>query len=300
MIGGIAIGFQSAIPALLIIAVAVLAGVPARGHVRRGPSLPWACSERSESRSASTPTARSPTNAGGIAEMAQPAARGSRAHGTRSTRPETRTAAIAKGFRHRLRSPHGHSRSSWLTAPALAGLDWTLSVNILNPVVLVGLFIGGVSSRFMFSADTMNAVGACGRCGHPRGAAPVSARSPGLKEGKPEAKADYAKCVGHHDGQLAQGDDQARRPRRGHSDCGSGLPARSPNALAGPACGFARGGASRSRSCSPTRAALGDNAKKHIEKSGGKGTDRHKSRGGRRHGGRSLQGTPRVPRSTSS
>ena len=70
--------------------------------------------------------------------------------------------------------------------------DMNLAVSLMNPAVLVGLFIGGMLP-FVFSAMTMQAVG--------RAAEKIVEEVrrqfkeiPGLMEGK--AKPDYASCVG--------------------------------------------------------------------------------------------------------
>ncbi|MDJ0973074.1 MAG: sodium-translocating pyrophosphatase [Planctomycetota bacterium] len=269
VIAGIAIGFKSAIPALLIIAVAVLAGYLLAGMY--GVTLAavgmLGTLGITVGVDAYGPIA---DNAGGIAEMA---------HLPPEVRERTdaldsagnTTAAIAKGFA---------IGSAALTAlalfvaysAALTELGWDLSLNILDPVVLVGLFIGGVVP-FMFSADTMNAVG--------RAAGAVIKEVqrqfrevPGLKEGKPEAKADYAKCV---DITTASALKEMIRP----GILAVVIPVAvgcflGPNALGGLLAGSLVAGVPLAIMLANAGGAW-DNAKKHIEKTGGKGTERHKS-----------------------
>ncbi|MGB4337581.1 MAG: sodium-translocating pyrophosphatase [Bacillota bacterium] len=131
-------------------------------------------------------------NAGGVAEMA-----GMPPHVRERTDAldslGNTTAATGKGFA---------IGSAGLTALALIAAyrdqisivapDMNLAVSLMNPAVLVGLFIGGMLP-FVFSAMTMQAVG--------RAAEKIVEEVrrqfkeiPGLMEGK--AKPDYASCVG--------------------------------------------------------------------------------------------------------
>ena len=269
IIGGLGIGFKSAVLPLLIIVVAVVAGNLLAGMF--GITLAavgmLGTLGITVGVDAYGPIA---DNAGGIAEMA---------HLPPEVRERTdsldaagnTTAAIAKGFA---------IGSAALTAlalfvayrEALGALDWQLNLDAGNPIVLAGLFIGGVIP-FLFSADTMNAVG--------RAAQQVIhevqrqfRETPGLKEGDPSAKADYARCV---DITTAGALREMIRP---------GLLAvlipivvgcfLGPNALGGLLAGSLVAGVPLAIMLSNAGGAW-DNAKKHIEQTGGKGTDRHKA-----------------------
>ncbi|MEZ6028077.1 MAG: sodium-translocating pyrophosphatase [Planctomycetota bacterium] len=269
IIGGLALGFKSAVLPLVIIAIAVVGG--------------WLLGDMFGITMAAVGMlgtlgitvgvdAYGPIadNAGGIAEMA---------HLPPEVRERTdsldaagnTTAAIAKGFA---------IGSAALTAlalfvaykTALAKFGVILDLDAGHPVVLAGLFLGGVIP-FLFSADTMNAVG--------RAAQSVIhevqrqfRETPGLKEGDPNAKADYARCV---DITTAGALKEMVRP---------GLLAviiplavgclLGPDALGGLLAGSLIAGVPLAIMLANAGGAW-DNAKKHIEKTGGKGTPRHKA-----------------------
>ena len=265
VIAGLAIGFKSAVPALVIIGVAVLVGYQLAGMF--GITL---CAVGMLGTLGITVgvDAYGPIadNAGGIAEMA---------HLPPEVRERTdaldaagnTTAAMAKGFA---------IGSAALTALALfiaykqaVGIE---QLDVLEPIVLVGLFIGGVIP-FLFSADTMNAVG--------RAAQSVIHEVqrqfrdvPGLKAGDPNAKPDYETCVDI----TTQG---ALKEMIRPGVLAVVIPVAvgcflGPSALGGLLAGSLVAGVPLAIMLANAGGAW-DNAKKHIEKTGGKGTDRHKA-----------------------
>jgi K(+)-stimulated pyrophosphate-energized sodium pump len=279
IIGGIALGFRSAVLPMIIICVAVIAGYMLGGGGTPGMfGITLAAVGMLGTLGITVGVdAYGPIadNAGGIAEMA---------HLPPEVRERTdsldaagnTTAAIAKGFA---------IGSAALTAlalfvaykgamvQALAGIDgMSFSLDVMQPVVLAGLFIGGVVP-FLFTADTLNAVG--------RAAQAVIKEVqrqfrevPGLKEGKEGAVADYARCV---DITTRGALREMIRP---------GLLAviipilvgclLGPNALGGLLAGALIAGVPLAIMLANAGGAW-DNAKKYIEKTGGKGTPRHKA-----------------------
>ncbi len=269
IIGGLALGFKSAVFPLLIICVAIVGGYLLGGMF--GITLAavgmLGTLGITVGVDAYGPIA---DNAGGIAEGA---------HLPPEVRERTdaldsagnTTAAIAKGFA---------IGSAALTAlalfvaygTALESYKWTLSLDVLNPIVLAGLFIGGVVP-FLFTADTMNAVG--------RAAQAVIKEVqrqfrdiPGLREGKEGVKADSAKCVdittqGALKEMVKPGVLAVLIPLA--VGCFLG-----PNALGGLLAGSLVAGVPLAIMLANAGGAW-DNAKKHIEKTGGKGTERHKA-----------------------
>ncbi len=269
IIGGLGIGFRSALLPLVLICIAVVAGYELGGMF--GITLAaigmLGVLGITVGVDAYGPIA---DNAGGIAEMA---------HLPPEVRERTdsldaagnTTAAIAKGFA---------IGSAALTAlalfvaykAALSNLGWELNLDVSRPIVLAGLFLGGVIP-FLFSADTMSAVG--------RAAQAVIhevqrqfREVPGLKEGRDDARADYATCV---DITTKSALSEMIKPGL----LAVLIPALvgillGPDALGGLLAGSLAAGVPLAIMLSNAGGAW-DNAKKHIEATGGKGSERHKA-----------------------
>ncbi|HVG94580.1 MAG TPA: sodium/proton-translocating pyrophosphatase, partial [Planctomycetota bacterium] len=150
--------------------------------------------------------------------------------------------------------------------------DLVVSFDLSRSKVLAGALIGGVIP-FLFSAYALNAVG--------RAAQSVIKEVqrqfreiPGLREGRPDARPEYAKCVDI----TTQG---ALREMVKPSLMAVFVPilvgcVMGPSALGGLLAGSLISGVPLAIMLANAGGAW-DNAKKHIEKSGGKGTQRHKA-----------------------
>ena len=126
-------------------------------------------------------------NAGGIAEMAHLPPKVREATDALDSLGNT-TAAVAKGFA--IGSAAVTALALFATFTQAVGLD---VINIVSVEVTVGLFLGGMFP-FLFAALTISAVG--------RAAFTMIEEVrrqfreiPGLREGRPEARAEYARCV---------------------------------------------------------------------------------------------------------
>lgn len=188
IIYGLALGYNSAVIPMLLIAISVVIGYAFAGMY--GIAL-TAIGMLGTIAVGLTIDAYGPTsdNAGGIAEMAE-MGKDIRKRTDALDAAGNTTAAIGKGFAIGSAALTSLALTSAFLTRAQAG-GKTLSLEITDPHVLAGLLVGG-ALPFAFSAMTMKSVGKAAF------AMIEEVRRqfktiPGLMEGK--ARADYAKCV---------------------------------------------------------------------------------------------------------